>query len=251
MLIPKDQIKWRLVPYLRQGETNNYDYLLWLNEPLASWDVWDYWERARVKSMEKHLKKGDILFDIGTEQGWCDLVYANIVGPENMVLVEPTPDFWPNIKALWEKNFPGIGPNACYPGFFSDKSANGHITTHNAFPIESDGDLIDKNSYRNLWDKSHTKEIQQITLDEFVKNSGITPGAITIDVEGAEFLVLNGAKETLKKHDLKVWVSEHDDLALKDYAVYPGDVTIFMRSLGYYPEILSVDHERHVYYSKI
>ena len=99
MFIPKDKIEWKLVKYLRQGQSRNYDYELMLNEPLASWDVWDYWESARVKSMEKELNRGDILFDVGSETGWCNLVYAKIVGPENMVLIEPSPEFWPNIKA--------------------------------------------------------------------------------------------------------------------------------------------------------
>lgn len=259
MFIPKDQIDWKKVRYLKEplGGTDDeaiWKYELWLNEPLASWDVFSYWERQRVASMERHLKKGDILFDIGTEQGWCDLVYAHIVGPENMVLVEPTPEFWPNIKALWQRNFGSENgfnmPKACYSGFFSNKSENGHIITHNDWPIEAYGDLIDRNSYRNLSDPSHTTQIQQITLDDFVESSGIIPNAITIDVEGAELLVLRGAEKTLTENNVKVWVSEHDDLGLKEYRITSEDVKDFMEYLGYKREDLGTDHERHVYYSR-
>lgn len=257
MFIPKDKIEWKKVKYLKipwQATDDEAEWLyeLWLNEPLASWDVFSIWEIERVLSMRKHLKKGNILFDIGTEQGWCDLVYAQIVGPENMVLVEPTPEFWPNIKALWGKNF-NMSPRACYPGFFSDKTSEKAVSRISAtsFPHpESDGDLIDRNSYKNLFDESHLAVVEQIKLDDFVKITGVVPDALTIDVEAAELFVLKGAKKTLKENNLQIFVSEHPDMALRDYEIKPGEVTTFMKSLGYERELLAVDHETHVRYFK-
>lgn len=113
--IERNDIDWKVIPYLRKGESFNYEYSLTLNEPLASWDVWDYWEKERIHCMQKNLKQGEVFFDIGTESGWCNLVYADMVGPQNMVLIEPTPEFWPNIHALWYKNY-NVDPLACYAG---------------------------------------------------------------------------------------------------------------------------------------
>lgn len=255
MFIPKEKIEWRKVKYLKipwqaTDEEATWLYELWLNEPLASWDVFAVWEVERVLSMREHLKRGDVLFDIGAEQGWCDLAYAHIVGPENMVLVEPSPDFWPNIRALWEKNFSSVIPLACFAGFFSDRSTNvGNNPCVGFWPEASEGDLIDRNSYKNLSDESHAQTVSQISIDDFVKKTNIKPAALTIDVEGAEYLVLSGARETLKNNDLKVWVSVHDDLA-KDYLVAPEAVDNLMSVCGYEAEHLATDHEKHIFYSR-
>jgi hypothetical protein len=119
---PLEQVQWRSVAYLwDEGKPPEY----WMNLPLplGNWDVWQYWERERVHSMRDHLTKGMTLFDVGTEQGWCNLVYARLVGGENMVLIEPTTEFWPGIKATWEKNnLPA--PRACYDGLMSDKTTD-------------------------------------------------------------------------------------------------------------------------------
>lgn len=249
MNIQQDNIKWKKVNYLRQGQSFNYDYQIWMNEPLASWDVYDYWEKERVLSMREHLKKGDVLFDIGTESGWCNLVYASMVGPENMVLIEPTPEFWPNIKALWDKNYPHILPKGTYSGLFSNKTTDDRdINPYIVWPKDVEGDLIDKNSYKYIHE--HGNVIPQMTLDDYVLKTKINPNALTIDTEGSELLILHGAENTLKSQSLKVWISEHDDMALRDYNVKKGQLETYMGSLGYKREYLAVDHEVHAYYHK-
>ena len=76
------------------------------------------------------------------------------------------------------------------------------------------------------------------------------PSAITIDVEGAELLVLRGAQKTLKENNVKVWVSIHPDLSQKDYKKSKNDLLEFMEKIGYQSELLGIDHEEHHYFSK-
>lgn len=242
--IPLKEVEWKEVKYLRQGESLNYDYTLILPEPLASWDVYDYWERPRVKAMERELKYGDTLFDIGTESGWCSLVYAKIVGPQNTVLMEPTPEFWPNIKATWQNNF-NVSPLACYVGLLSNVSNSYSVLPQHIWPDEAEGDLIDKNKYVYIHDNGPT---QQITVDDYVQKSGIIPKALTIDVEGAEFLVLTGASGTLKDYKPKLFVSIHPDLMERDYGTTKKDISLLLSELGYKAELLGIDHEEHWYY---
>lgn len=236
--IERDAVQWKSVTYLQR-------HVLKLPRPLADWDVWEYWERARIESMEAHLNTDMVLFDVGTESGWCNLVYARFVNPENMVLIEPTAEFWPNIQATWERNFPET-PLACYDGLFSDTTDDKRTGYGHPWPAAADGPLIDRNKYQYIHE--HSDGVAQIRLDDFVKRTGVVPGAITMDVEGAELLVMQGASDTLANHRPLVWASVHPDLGERSYGVTPDQVHDYMASHGYRGTHLSTDHEEHWFY---
>jgi FkbM family methyltransferase len=251
---PRDEVQWRQVKYLKSSEVgpernHKWEYELILPEPLASWDVFAKWERARVYSMRDNLTHDDILFDVGTEQGWCNLVYAHFVGVENIFLIEPTPEFWPNIQATWQKNFTGAGESPCgmYAGLLSNKTTDPRASGFNDWPAESDGPLIDRNKYQLICE-NESGAIPEMTLDDLVERSGVVPTAITMDVEGAELLVLEGAAKTLVEHHPKCWISVHPDLMERHYGVTANQVHTFMAEIGYVAEHLSTDHEEHWLY---
>lgn len=251
--IPEDQVEWKKVKYLKEPLTAAPQHATWkyefiLPEPLASWDVFDYWEKERIASMEQHLKKGDVFFDVGTEQGWCNLAYAEIVGPENMVLIEPTQEFWPNIKQIWQKN--GLAdPKACLPVLLSDKDTHDYDFRdfNGVWPAVADGDMIDRNKYQYIHE--NTENIPEMTIDHYVRISGIVPDAMGMDTEGSELLILKGAEKTLKKYKPKLFISIHPDLGLRDYGVKREDTIAYLESLGYVGEHLATDHEEHWYFA--
>jgi FkbM family methyltransferase len=234
-------VEWRFVGILRDPNTVPYEYTFTLPRPLADWDVWDYWERERVHSMRDHLKHGDVLFDVGAEHGWCSLIYASMVGPENMVLIEPTREFWPNIRHTWMKNYP-CPPRACYDGLFSSVTDE-ERTAFPVWPAHSDGLLIGNNKYEYI--HQHDQSIKQITIDDYVAWTGIVPDALTIDVEGAELCVLQGAHDTLVAHHPQIWVSIHPDLMERDYGDLPHELYGYLGRRGYTGTHLATDHEQH------
>lgn len=248
--IPDEQIEWRKVRYIKEPWQLPDDQAEWkfemiLPEPLASWDVFPYWEKERVYSMQKHLKQGEVLFDIGTEQGWCNLVYAQFVGPENMVLIEPTFEFWANIKKTWDKNF-DVPPLACYWGLFDSKTRDDYDKGFDIWLKADAEQIIDRNKYQYIHESE--SKTTHIELDKYVAETGIVPDALTMDVEGAELLILRGAEKTLREHHPKVWISIHPDLGLRDYEITKEMTLDFMESLGYVGEHLSTDHEEHWYF---
>ncbi len=235
--IKPEDIEWKKVKYLKEPlgaspQHATWKYEFWLNEPLASWDVFDYWEKERIASMEKHLRKGEILFDVGSEQGWLNLAYAEMVGPENMVLIEPT---------NYDKS-----PLHFYDGLFSNKTTDDRTTSpHFArwWPQASTGDLIDRNKYQYIHE--NTENVPEMKIDDYVESTGVVPDAITMDTEGSELLILKGAEKTLEEYHPQLFISVHDDLAERDYGVKPGETIDYLKSLGYQDEWLATDHESH------
>lgn len=247
--IPIDRVEWVLTRIIKENlllpdHQTSWRWQFDLPRPLADWDVFSYWERERLDSMQTHLRQGMTLFDVGTEQGWMDLIYAGMVGPNSMVLVEPTPEFHPNIRATWERNY-SVAPIAVYDGLVGDTTTDTRTDFH-AWPAFSVGPLIDRNKYQYLHDNAGN--IPQMRLDDLVSRTGVAPAAITIDVEGAELLVLQGAEATLREHRPLVWVSVHPDLMARDYGATPEQVITLMESHGYTAQFLAEDHECHWFF---
>ena len=63
---------------------------------------------------------------------------------------------------------------------------------------------------------------RQITIDGFVKENGVVPELIKIDVEGAEIKVLSGGERVLKKY--------HPEIILSVHAKHIKDLRLFFRS---------------------
>ncbi len=248
---PNDVV-WIEKPIIKMHDNppaaSQWEYKVIMPDWLAEWDVYGDWEVERFDSMRDNLKQGDVLFDIGTEIGWQSIIYAKFVGPENMVLIEPASTLWPNIKHTWFKNF-SVEPKACYYGLFSNKTTSEFCLPQGLFPAEAEGELVDAVTYRYIHE--HGWQLPQIRIDDYVALTGNVPDALTMDVEGAELLILQGAVENLKKYNLKVWVSVHPELSLRDYNYSAKQLHKFMASLGYKGKHLATDHEEHWYFTKV
>jgi FkbM family methyltransferase len=209
------------------------------------------YEPERCRSMEKHLKKGDCLFDIGVSDGWISVIYAQFVGAENMCMFEPTWQVWPNIKGIWDAN--GLAqPRAAFYGFVSDKTqlippnATDNFQYKDGWPVAVYcTTLIEEMTFRSLI--STGNNIPQTTIDDFVARTGNIPKGISIDVEGAEFLVLKGAKETLLKYHPLIWLSLHDinGCLTYDYGSSKEEVFQYLTDCGYKMEYLETYGDSH------
>ncbi len=245
--IPVDELEWKTVKIHKiseEGPEENHEwrYELELFEPLASWDVWAVWERERIDSMQQHIKQGDVVFDVGAEQGWMSALISKYMS-ENVVLIEPTQEFWPGIKAIYDQNNL-VAPKKSFVGFCDDHTTKDRIAEL-AWPFEAkETQVIEKRKYRNVHDEGDTKIVPSLKIDDMKT----IPDHITIDVEGAELKVLSGAERTLRKHRPKVWCSVHPDMMERDYNTTVAELLFFMEDCGYEYELLAVDHENHFYF---
>jgi len=185
---------------MREREINEgRNGTIWVPDTIADWDAPSHWERERLDSMEQWLKPGMTLVDVGTEHGWLTAVYGQFVGPENVVLCEPGPEMWQDIRLTWEhNNFPD--PIGIWPGFVGpiDRPLSNarYATIFDGWPAwtSSDGPESPTMAYRYLRDDP--VEIPVITIDTIATQLaliGRRVDAITVDVEGAEMAVMRGA----------------------------------------------------------
>lgn len=217
------------------------DWLLWLPEHRAARPEWPWWEKPRLESMYVNLRPGDVLFDIGTEEGDQSALYATWLGSTGrIVLVEPNPMVWPNVKRIFEENdIPE--PLACYVGF-AGLHNRGDPMPSLGWPACADGPMIGDHGFKHLAEPGDTPSITIDLLTELVG----APTAITMDIEGAEMLALVGAHYTLQKWKPLVWVSIHPEMSRDLYGTTRGALLTMMENLGYYYEHLAAEHEHHV-----
>lgn len=247
----------------------NGRWQIWTPTSVADWDggtgdpvIPSGWEYRRLQSMQENLRWGDVMFDVGTEHAWLAAVIAReFIGPANIVLMEPSPEFWPNIFLTWRHNgFPD--PLACWAGFVGAETSDGWRPTDASmpgplWPPTSYGHETGAMAYRSL-EHNHAG-IPTITIDDMALMVGASPVALNIDVEGAEFLVLQGAENWLGTYhpNAHVWVSIHPDL-MENFGHTPEMIMDYMDSFSersgqarWAHEFLDTDHEQHHHFYSV
>ena len=222
-------------------------------EHIANWDTWTYWERPRFDSIAANMKWGDVLIDVGAEHGWLSALFARyIVGGDAMILVEPSPELWRNVRLTWEANRLAT-PRACLWAF-ADRPNRATIDTDALIlggwpaPALSSDEECPAMAYRNLREPG---VIPSVAIDDLV-DLAVPPGyigdhrrlAINMDIDGPELRAIQGAKRTIETLRPLCWISIHDDL-IREYGDDPDDIFDFFSDLRYDHRHLGTDHERH------
>jgi len=86
-----------------------------------------------------------------------------------------------------------------------------------------------------------THSLDGLLLDSFSTDKQVL---IKCDVEGAELLVLQGAKQLLEKYAPDLLISVHPP-ALPSYGHSVDEVREYIESFGYHINIVAIDHEEH------
>lgn len=179
-----------------------------------------------------------------------------------VVLIEGSELFWPVIRATFEANH--LVPVGCWAGFAGDHDtpedlrspswSTPSLTRGTEWPgwagPSLDGEPPTHHGFKSVVESKDT--IPNIRFDTLAEKVG-PPDALTIDVEGAEALVLRGSERILREHRPLVWVSLHPQLLWFDYPEWEGmtaeDVkpwfVEFMLGYGYVAHFIEDNHESH------
>lgn len=222
---------------------------LLLPDHRAARPEWPWWEATRLAAMHHTITgmAAPVIFDVGAEEGDFPALWAK--WGASVVLFEPNPLVWPNVKVIFEGNGLGV-PRLCFVGFAADDTDWDHEALNalgegsaGTWPSCASGPVIGDHGFQTIPEYPGTARVR---IDDVVARTSIVPDVVTIDVEGAELRVLRGAAGVLAAHRPVVFVSIHPAFMADTYGDREGDLYELMGSLGYEDRFLCEDHERHV-----
>ncbi len=163
------------------------------------------------------LNSGSVLFDIGTSYGQESTLASSLIQKNISVFGFDCSLYQSHFCALNRR----LNGNRFRFIFAVVGSKSGDLLT-----IKANSDTHIPTLHRK--NVPYEYEVMSLALDDFAESQNIQPTHLKIDVDGAEFEVLKGAKKILKSHALKEVFIEIDNqnISIKDY----------MKSLGFKTE---------------
>ncbi len=184
---------------------NRYNFLI--DSEFAFYN-YENWSTGHNKGFAKLLdisKNKKVVFDIGAHIGLCTLPLSVLAS--HIVSFEASPT---NVKYLKKHVKINQKKNVkIVPNLVGDQNIN----NFNFYDVDNGSgipSIINLNlKKKNLLIKKI--KVDQIFLDDYVKKNSLIPDVIKIDVEGAEFNVLDGAIKILKECRPKIIISLHPE----------------------------------------
>ena len=189
------------------------------------------WEPWTTRVLMRHTPPGGTFVDVGAHVGWYSLNAARAVGPKGRVIaVEPDhatlPKLRDNIRASRAGAVVMVAPVAC-----SDSEST--LTFYSAAPGNTGESSLSADNASQDGAVAASYPVRARRLDDILREAGAgRVHAIKIDVEGAEFLVLKGAVETIDRYHPVVAI-EIVDRQLKSMGSSESELRAFMRAHGY------------------
>lgn len=198
----------------------------------------DAYEPAETAFVCNHCRPGQVALDIGANIGYYTVLLAKLVGPTGFVhAFEPRPDFCDWIgRSLAENPFAGRWAIHCCALADYEGTAKFRVMPRRGLAADDPNQrsACYLAGHENDRDPEAYWDVQVRILDKILAAySDQRVGFIKIDVEGAEYLVFQGARELLRR-DRPIILSEIFDAQLRTISrVDAATYVRFLCDLGY------------------
>ena len=166
-------------------------------------------ERETMRMFAACLKHGYTAIEVGGHIGYVSLYLAQLVGPDGKVVVfEPGS----NNQKYIQHNISGVDQIELVQKAVSNEDGatlffEEELTGQNNSLLK-DYEVFETNREGSYSEDAYaTHEVEVVRLDSFLGQRELKPDLIKIDVEGAEWMVLEGAQRTIAE-DLPVLMVE-------------------------------------------
>jgi len=184
-------------------------------------------ERGEVRFLESIVKEGMNVIDIGANIGITTVAIAKRIGGGKLYSFEPVPEYFNTLKKNLSSNRLenvkvyklAMTDQVGRADFYQKGLSTGIIFEEGAKKFEASATTVDR--FLN------EEKIERIDL-------------INMDCEGSELLVLRGAKETLRKSEVKIFCEIHHDL-LKQLGQSVGDLIKYLQGLEFEVQSVSLN----------
>lgn len=197
------------------------DFRIKFHPTTSSATLWLYGKTGLLREeafLQRYLRPGDTVIDVGAHIGFTALVASAAVAPSGRVYaLEPHPRIFAflqeNIRINGLTNVDPINIAA------SDKNGYGFFT-----------DLRAPEANRISSVQTELK-VPTVRLDDVAAFTSVAPTLLKVDVEGAELLVLRGATDLLRRTECVYF--ESNEAFLGRYGTTTREVFDFFNSLGF------------------
>lgn len=186
------------------------------------------------------VRRGDVVFDVGANQGYYTLLFSHLVGRGGRVhAFEPVPPTFADLASHVERErrFDNVTLNDC-----ALADAAGHLPLF--VPDLDYGQASIAQHAAGSWATAaqvRRYDCRATTVDDYLgkRGGGASPSFVKCDVEGAELRMLEGATETLRRHPPLLHLEVNPDWT-RTLGYEPPELVRFLAAFGY-SSFLSVD----------
>ncbi|MEK7263732.1 MAG: FkbM family methyltransferase [Bacteroidota bacterium] len=192
------------------------------------------YEQAETDLIKSILKPGNTFVDVGANIGYYSLLASQCVGEKGKVYsFEPAP----NNFSLLQKN---IAANKLQNIIATQKAI---AEKQGILRLFMDEHLSGGHQIFDSGLKSHSVDVETISLDEFFLPKNVKIDLLKIDIEGAEMFALEGVKKTIASNPTMKLITEFYPVMIERCGFSPEKYLEVLRGFGFTLSI--IDEEKH------